>query len=117
MEKCPEGTEINPKTGRCVMKCKENEERHPLTYVCMPKCKNGPRDKKTGLCPKSELIKKIPKIPTIKICPDNQEINPKTGRCIMKCKENEERHPITNVCMPKCKNGPVIKKQGGVLNH
>jgi len=109
MEECPNGKEINPKTGRCINKCREKEERHPLTYICMSKCKLGPRDKITGLCPKAKP-KKLIKLK--KICNDDQEINPKTGRCIMKCKENEERHPLTYICMSKCKVGPRDKITG-----
>ena len=68
----------------------------------MSKCKVGPRDKITGLCPKAKP-KKLIKLK--KICNDDQEINPKTGRCINKCKENEERHPVLKICIAKCKNG------------
>ena len=49
---CPEGKEINPKTGRCIKKCATNEVRNMDTGKC----------KKT--------------------CPEGKEINPKTGRCV-----------------------------------
>jgi DNA polymerase/3'-5' exonuclease PolX len=56
---CPEGKEINPKTGRCIKKCATNEVRNMDTGKC----------KKT--------------------CPEGKEINPKTGRCVnMKKKAN-----------------------------
>ena len=48
-----------------------------------------------------------------KICNDDQEINPKTGRCINKCKENEERHPVLKICIAKCKNGKIRDKITG----
>ena len=52
LKACPEGKEINPKTGRCVKKCGSNQERN----------------KDTGKCEKK--------------CPEGKEINPKTGRCV-----------------------------------
>ena len=52
LKACPEGKEINPKTGRCVKKCGSNKERN----------------KDTGKCEKK--------------CPEGKEINPKTGRCV-----------------------------------
>lgn len=36
-KECPEGKEINPRSGRCVKKCKENEERNPETGKCRKK--------------------------------------------------------------------------------
>ena len=36
-KECPEGQEINPRSGRCVKKCKENEERNPETGKCRKK--------------------------------------------------------------------------------
>jgi len=53
---CPEGKELNPKTGRCI-KIKTQK----IKKVKTPKVK----------------LEKIPKI-----CPEGKEINPKTGRCI-----------------------------------
>ena len=35
MEECPNGKEINPKTGRCINKCRENEERQPVLKICI----------------------------------------------------------------------------------
>jgi len=34
VKECPEGEEINPKTGKCVKKCKEGEIRNPVTGRC-----------------------------------------------------------------------------------
>jgi len=51
---CPEGKELNPKTGRCV-KTKTQKERK---------------------------IKKEKVEPMRKTCPEGKELNPKTGRCV-----------------------------------
>ena len=44
-----------------------------------------------------------------KECPDGQEINPRTGRCVKKCKENEERNAETGKCRKK-KSGNAKSK-------
>lgn len=59
LKACPEGKEINPKTGRCVKKCASNQERN----------------KDTGKCEKK--------------CPEGKEINPKTGRCVKIVAQNK----------------------------
>ena len=132
-KECPEGKEINPKTGRCVKKCKEGEVRdkitgkcikiklkkrkecpegkeiNPKTGRCVKKCKEGEvRDKITGLCKKIKLKKR-------KECPEGKEINPKTGRCVNKCKEGEVRDKITG----KCKKIKVKKSKESlkILNN
>jgi hypothetical protein len=42
------------------------------------------------------MIKNIAK--TTKVCPENKEINPVTGRCVLKCKEGTLRNTITGKC-------------------
>lgn len=114
---CPEGKEINPKTGRCINKCKDGEVRNPLTGRCVKekiqikdcpsgkeinpktgrcvnKCKDGEvRNSKTGRCLKIKMKLKT------KDCPSGKEINPKTGRCINKCKDGEVRNTKTGRCL------------------
>jgi serine/threonine protein kinase len=77
---CPEGKEINPKTGRCIKikavkdinaPCPEGKERNP----------------KTGRCIKIKAVKDI-----TAPCPEGKERNPKTRRCVKKCKEGYERN-------------------------
>jgi hypothetical protein len=101
---CPEGKEINPKTGRCV-KIKTRKQR---IRVARPKekveikimepaavvkaCPEGKElNPKTGRCVKIKTRKvKKPKEnaeikiiePVIKACPEGKELNPKTGRCV-----------------------------------
>jgi hypothetical protein len=124
MEKCPEGKEINPKTGRCIQKCKEGEIRNPDTGRCIkikPKSKDCPSGKelnpKTGRCiqkckegeirnPDTGRCIKIK--PKSKDCPSGKELNPKTGRCINKCKEGEVRNPETGKCIKIKKVSPKI---------
>ena len=43
-----------------------------------------------------------------KICPENKEINPKTGRCVLKCKEGSVRNNETG----KCEKIPTENKKG-----
>ena len=68
---CPEGKEINPKTGRCV-KIKTQK----VKKVKIPKVKTS----KQKVVIKLEPVKEIEQI--VKICPEGKEINPKTGRCV-----------------------------------
>ena len=35
LKNCPDGKEINPKTGRCVKKCKSNRIRDIKTFKCI----------------------------------------------------------------------------------
>jgi len=61
---CPEGKELNPKTGRCVktktQKVKLEKAKVKVESVIVP-----------------EPVK-----PVVKSCPPGKEINPKTGRCV-----------------------------------
>ena len=68
---CPEGKEINPKTGRCI-KIKTQK----VKKVKIPKVKTS----KQKVVIKLEPVKEVEQRP--KICPEGKEINPKTGRCI-----------------------------------
>ena len=43
-------------------------------------------------------------------CPDNKEINPITGRCVLKCKEGSVRSKITGRCENNGKKGRPAKK-------
>ena len=45
-----------------------------------------------------------------KFCPDNKEINPITGRCVLKCKEGSVRSKITGKCENNGKKGRPAKK-------
>ena len=58
---CPEGKELNPKTGRCI-KIKTQKKTDTT---------NAHNKKKTTTL-KAET----------KACPEGKELNPKTGRCI-----------------------------------
>tara|TARA_B100000795_G_scaffold270051_1_gene262237 strand:- start:16186 stop:19650 length:3465 start_codon:yes stop_codon:yes gene_type:complete len=87
-KECIEGKEINPITGRCVLKCKDDEVRNI----------------KTGKCQKK-----------IKECLDGKEINPITGRCVKRCKDDEDRNNNTGKCQKKIhvlpqKKIPVLPK-------
>jgi hypothetical protein len=111
LKTCPEGKEINPKTGRCVKtkvkkvklektktKKVKLEKVKSLKQKVEPVVKTCPEGKelnlKTGRCIKikTQKIKKVktPKMKTPKvklekipkICPEGKEINPKTGRCV-----------------------------------
>ena len=129
-KECPEGKEINPKTGRCVNKCKDGEVRNldtgrcmkiklklkskecpegkeinPKTGRCVNKCKEGEvRNLDTGRCMKIKLKLKS------KECPKGKEINPKTGRCVNKCKKGEVRNLHTGKCIKKLQTKEKIAK-------
>ena len=76
VNECPNTKEVNPKTGRCVLKCKDNYTRNAQ----FKSIKN-----KTAKRTVSEKKKE-------KVCPDTKEINPKTGRCVLKCNDNYTRN-------------------------
>ena len=62
---CPEGKEINPKTGRCVKSKTQKVKK-------IKKIKS----------PKQKPEKQNPEIKLRKECPEGKELNVKTGRCI-----------------------------------
>ena len=116
---CPEGKEINPRTGRCV-KPKTQKVRNVKTQkvrnvktqkvktpkqtkVKTPKQKVEIQEPKKVLEPvklepvklepvKLEPVKLEPEIKSTKSCPPGKEINPKTGRCI-KIKTSKVKKP------------------------
>jgi serine/threonine protein kinase len=79
--KCPEEKEFNPITKRCVKKCKKDYERNDNF-----KCYNITR--KTKKTKKNKLNKSN----SIKICPLNKELNPRTNRCVKKCPDGYLRN-------------------------
>jgi len=102
-KECPEGKEINAKTGRCVnIKSKfVFTRKRKSKKVDQPKeCPEGKEiNPKTGRCVniKSKFVftrkRKLKKVDQPKECPEGKEINPKTGRCI-KIKTRTMRKPI-----------------------
>ena len=77
---CPEGTEINPISGRCVKICEKGKVR----------------DVKTGKCVKDKNVE----------CPKGTEINPISGRCVKIC----EKGKVRDVKTGKCVKGAKIEK-------
>ena len=80
---CPEGKEVNPKTGLCVKKCKEDQIRDLETG----KCKKNKNYKKPQQEVKEEVKEEVDKCTDAKKkeCDDKgKKCNPKTGRCIKK---------------------------------
>jgi hypothetical protein len=82
---CPEGKELNLKTGRCV---KTKTQKIKVSKVKPPKqmtaIKLEPEPKvESIICP--EGCVKIEPVKDLKIekrCPEGKELNPKTGRCV-----------------------------------
>jgi hypothetical protein len=79
--KCPEEKEFNPITKRCVKKCKAGFKRDDNF-----KCYNITRKTKKTKKNKSN------KSNSIKICPLNKELNPRTNRCVKKCPDGYLRN-------------------------
>ena len=50
-KECPDGKEINPKTGRCVKICEAGKIRDPETGKCIKNVKNVKNDKPIKVCP------------------------------------------------------------------
>ena len=61
LKKCPEGKEINPKTGRCVKKCKSNRIRDIKTFKCIKDPLNHVVNPITERYVKSAYLKNIEK--------------------------------------------------------
>jgi len=98
---CPEGKELNPKTGRCIKiktqkKTDTTNKKKTSTLKAQTKaCPEGKElNPKTGRCIKIKTQKKTDtpntnkkktstnKKAETKACPEGKELNPKTGRCI-----------------------------------
>ena len=85
---CPEGKELNLKTGRCVNikknKTVKSATVKSATVKAEKRCPEGKElNPKTGRCVKikTEKIKTV-KTKTEKQCPEGKELNLKTGRCV-----------------------------------
>jgi hypothetical protein len=132
---CPEGKELNPKTGRCI-KIKTQKEKTQKVRRVEPKkspnqvleivktsktCPEGKElNPKTGRCIKIKTTyEKKQKTKTLKqqpkVCPEGKELNPKTGRCI-KIKTTDEKKQKTKTLkqQPKvCPEGKEINPKTG----
>ena len=108
---CPEGKEINPKTGRCI-KIKTQKvkiSKVKISKVKTPKVKT-PKAKlekveiklEPGLVP--EPVKQV-----AKSCPPGKEINPKTGRCVKIKITKTKTQKVKKMKTKKMKLKPVIK--------
>jgi hypothetical protein len=111
IKSCPEGKEINPKTGRCV-KSKTQKVRKDKTPKQQVKTYAVPETKKIEVPIVPELKKiEVPVVPepkNIKSCPEGKEINPKTGRCV-KIKTQKVKPALKNkeiVCPEGCIKKP-----------
>ena len=71
--KCLKGKEVNPKTNKCVKQCKDGYARNEK-FLC-----------KKISAKKIKKEKDIHKTKSAKICLEDQELNPKTNRCVKKC--------------------------------
>ena len=81
---CPDGKEINPKTGRCIKS--KTQKIAKIKKIIQPP-------------PKQEIKMN-------KTCPEGKELNVKTGRCnqiktkkVKTCSEGKEINPITGRCV------------------
>ena len=76
---CPEDKELNPKTNRCVKKCPNGYLRDENF-----KCKSVSKQ--------TRKITRSAKSKSIKVCPSDKELNPKTNRCVKKCPNGYTRN-------------------------
>ena len=116
---CPEGKEINPKTGRCIkiktLKKTDAPKTKTLKTPDVSKITVCPEGKeinpKTGRCIKTKTLKKTDAPKTDKIvCPEGKEINPKTGRCIkIKTLKKTDVPKTIKICPP----GKIINLKTG----
>jgi hypothetical protein len=116
---CPEDKELNFKTGRCIKKCKINQYRDIYTS----KCKSLPKKSKNNIVNANnsssyksalsnfEYPNTKKRVNKFKTCPNDKELNFKTGRCVKKCKINQYRDIYTSKCktIPKAgRNDPIL---------
>ena len=78
---CPENKELNPRTNRCVKKCKQGYLRNEQ-FKCYSVARKTQQNNKNNNM----------KSKTIKLCPENKELNPRTNRCVKKCKQGYLRN-------------------------
>ena len=100
---CPEGKEINPKTGRCI-KTKTQKVKTPKVKTPKVKLEKVEIKVEPGLEPQSVIVQE-PVKQVSKSCPPGKEINPKTGRCI---KIKTQKTKTKKVKIPKVKT-PKVK--------
>ena len=98
-KKCPQDKEINPKTGRCVKKCAPGTIRNLNTGKCIKGA--APPEPPAQPAPPAPPVMLPIKIAssTKKKCPQDKEINPKTGRCVKKCAPGTVRSSQTGKCI------------------
>jgi serine/threonine protein kinase len=77
--RCPEEKEFNPITKRCVKKCKEGYKRDEK-FKCY------------SITKKNKHIQPKTKSKSVKICPENKELNFRTNRCVKKCPDGYLRN-------------------------
>ena len=95
-KKCPEGKELNPKTGNCIKKCAPGTVRNPNTGRCIKGA--APVDADAPVSKPKSYIKK---------CPEGKELNPKTGNCIKKCAPGTIRNQNTGRCIKGAEPAPA----------
>ena len=82
--KCLKGKELNPKTNKCVKQCKDGYVRNEQ-FQCK---KIGAKQIKK----ENDITKETNKTKSAKICPGDQELNPKSNRCVKKCGDGFTRN-------------------------
>jgi serine/threonine protein kinase len=97
--RCSEGKEINPITKRCVKKCGPGFERNAKFRCVKTKKKKVKSISKSKTRSKSKSIRTASTekrtlstkkntsifVASMKRCPEDKEVNPRTNRCIKKC--------------------------------
>jgi hypothetical protein len=95
-KRCPEGKEVNPKTGRCINKCADGTVRNDKGRCVKDKTKKASSQKARTPSPAKA---QTPPPASKKKCPEGKEVSTKTGRCINICLEGTVRNPATGRCI------------------
>ena len=101
LKSCPEGKELNLKTGRCVKTKIQKVKKVKIPKVKTPKVKTPKQKAEIKLAPVLEQILQ-PEIKMTKSCPEGKEINIKTGRCV-----KTKTQKVKKVRIPKMKTSKV----------
>jgi hypothetical protein len=119
---CPEGKELNLKTGRCIKTKTQKVKKTKTPKLKIPKVviKLEPEPElKPVLQPEPELKPVLqPEVKLTKACPEGKELNLKTGRCIKTKTQKVKKVKTPKVKTPKVKieKIPKICPEGKELN-
>jgi hypothetical protein len=105
-KKCPSGSSVNLKTGRCRKKCLPNQVRNDKDKCVKSRLHSIKQNSQNNITIKSKQKTKSKTESShskTKKCPSGSSVNPKTGRCRKNCLPNQVRNDKDNCVKSKIK--------------